>query len=58
MEVRAQMDYFESMVTYSATLSVVGAFSEGLNGAIIGAMVGAGIGLVTELFYPIDKSPK
>ena len=57
------MDFFESeiskaMVTYSMSLSLVGAFSDGLTGAVIGALIGAGLGLASEVLYPVEESKK
>ena len=57
------MDLFNSkistvMVTYSASLSLVGAFSDGLTGAVIGAVIGASLGLASELLYPVDEFSK
>ena len=54
------MDYFESnisnaMITYSASLSLVGAFGDGLYGAVIGALIGAGLGLASEVLYPVEQ---
>ena len=43
------------MITYSASLSLVGAFGDGLYGAVIGALIGAGLGLASEVLYPVEQ---